>query len=78
MEFFRIRRKLLKFDSLHHYQYFILLFLSEKSWVDEFDPPFWQKNFPATENCFFDILKNEPWNPWKLASKEAELNSYLI
>ena len=39
MKFFKIWRKLLKFDCLHHYQYFILIFLSDKTWVDDFWPP---------------------------------------
>ena len=30
MKFFKIWRKLPEFDSLHHYQYFILILISEK------------------------------------------------
>ena len=40
MEFLTIWRQLPKFDPLHDFQYFILIFLSEKAWVDDFDPQF--------------------------------------
>ena len=39
IEFFRIWHKLLKFDLLHENGYFIFIFWSDKTWVDDFDRP---------------------------------------
>ena len=45
IEFFKIWRKLLKFDSLQHYQYVISIFWSDKTWVDDFWPQFWRARY---------------------------------
>ena len=39
MEFFENWREILKFDSLCDYQYFILIFWLDKTWVDDFRRP---------------------------------------
>ena len=52
MILFKIWRNLLKFDSLHHYQYFILIFSSEKTWVDDFWPQFSRARYEMSERTY--------------------------